>query len=504
MEYQTLNVALHEIRVITILPPVLGSRLVHCAMETVSLLDKRALYHNFETSYSADERRRRKHLYSWVAFLSASGIRQSESLEQVPTTQQLRFHWGDYAALSYTWGDPDVTASIVLNGSTIQVRSNLEAALRVLQDVGWFTEGYRIWIDALCINQGDKQEQGQQVSEMRNIYDGSWTVVAWLGEASGDSDKAITLLETLASYDQNKPESSILRESLIAKPDYLGLGSWLALHEFLQRPYWSRVWIIHEIALGPFDLPMFCGTRQTTWQKLLQGTDMIHHVMWYVKNSCIANDRKALGMSGGGLGLWQTDNLHHIWKNLGIMCNQEANGGQNLSFQLFLRVGRAALCFDPRDKIYGLLGIMEPLMSKHIVVDYNLEAGHVYSAMARQQILQSGSIELLKEGRNWQKNNTPSWAPDWTSQRPDWGNQPHRPYRAGADREPEFVFSGDGTKITCKGVILDTIDGLGSREVEEEGTSQWSEVVQHDSFTSAYGNMFDKTGAISCSCRRQK
>lgn len=41
-----------------------------------------------------------------------------------------RFVWGDFSCLSYTWGDPNDTRMIMINGLEVTVRSNLEAALR--------------------------------------------------------------------------------------------------------------------------------------------------------------------------------------------------------------------------------------------------------------------------------------------------------------------------------------------------------------------------------------
>lgn len=38
-----------------------------------------------------------------------------------------------YHALSYCWGDPTVIAPILVNGSTMEVTTNLEAALRELR-----------------------------------------------------------------------------------------------------------------------------------------------------------------------------------------------------------------------------------------------------------------------------------------------------------------------------------------------------------------------------------
>ena len=58
---------------------------------------------------------------------------------------------GSYTALSYCWGDPDITVEVLVNGQSINVTVNLEAALRRLRAMGIS----RVWVDALCINQSD-------------------------------------------------------------------------------------------------------------------------------------------------------------------------------------------------------------------------------------------------------------------------------------------------------------------------------------------------------------
>ena len=88
---------------------------------------------------------------------------------------------GDYAALSYVWGDENKIGTIVVNGRETQVTRNLEVALRALCERPDFEDRYRLWVDALCINQLDYEERELQVGKMRNIYGNAWAVIAWLG-----------------------------------------------------------------------------------------------------------------------------------------------------------------------------------------------------------------------------------------------------------------------------------------------------------------------------------
>lgn len=109
-----------------------------------------------------------------------------------------------YAALSYTWGSPDITTPILLNGIEYQVTTNLAAVLERMRCTGY--EGSALWIDALCINQQDILERNRQVQLMRKIYERASIVVIWLGEEGNNSELAMESLTFLSDwYIENKP-----------------------------------------------------------------------------------------------------------------------------------------------------------------------------------------------------------------------------------------------------------------------------------------------------------
>src|SRR6186713_409366 len=71
-----------------------------------------------------------------------------------------------YLALSYVWGDQSDPKTILVNGKPFKITQNLENALMDLEP----NIRLPIWIDAICINQNDEGEKGQQVARMREIY----------------------------------------------------------------------------------------------------------------------------------------------------------------------------------------------------------------------------------------------------------------------------------------------------------------------------------------------
>ena len=83
-----------------------------------------------------------------------------------------KFTWGEYIALSYTWGSLEEKKTITVNGVPVTVGKNLAAALDRLR----FPAGDKIWVDALCINQDDVCERNAHVLRIREIFSLSFAV----------------------------------------------------------------------------------------------------------------------------------------------------------------------------------------------------------------------------------------------------------------------------------------------------------------------------------------
>ncbi|KAH8588159.1 heterokaryon incompatibility protein-domain-containing protein, partial [Bisporella sp. PMI_857] len=84
-----------------------------------------------------------------------------------------------YDALSYVWGRPPFTVLIKLDASpTFAIRKNPELVLRHFR---FPKEKMVLWVDALCIDQADRDERSQQVGRMRDIFQLFESVLVYLG-----------------------------------------------------------------------------------------------------------------------------------------------------------------------------------------------------------------------------------------------------------------------------------------------------------------------------------
>ena len=150
-----------------------------------------------------------------------------------------------YYALSYTWGEANITEDIKLSDCSVRVTTNLAAALRRIR---CWKEPTSFWIDAICINQNSVLEKNHQVPLMATIYSQAEKVVMWLGEEGDDSERAIDFIKRwrdgIANTKKKRAAAYVTRRLstiLSFVEDPLHKQSVQAVRCLLNRSYWSRI-----------------------------------------------------------------------------------------------------------------------------------------------------------------------------------------------------------------------------------------------------------------------
>lgn len=100
---------------------------------------------------------------------SVHAVIKSYSLAQRP----------EFEALSYTWGDKTDWRFVRVNGRKMKISGNLYEALTALRRP-W--EARALWVDQICINQGDIREKNNQIPLMTWIYGRAKNTLIWLGK----------------------------------------------------------------------------------------------------------------------------------------------------------------------------------------------------------------------------------------------------------------------------------------------------------------------------------
>lgn len=293
-----------------------------------------------------------------------------------------------YEALSYTWGAPSKT-KITVNGEIVDISENLESFLRHRRQP---EEAVTLWIDAICINQDDTSEKNEQIPKMNVIYGLASTITIWLGPASHDSTLAMQWLAYLGT------------ESPYAKLPILGRDVLDAFQSLLSRSWWSRAWVIQEVAIGGMAnkihcLAVKCGNETISWM--------------------------ALVVAAARMTAYSDDLRQHFPKISHIL---ELDSFRESSFEFLTNADNRDLVVnlvaryrrfkasDPRDKIYSLSGMCALLSSQRnleLKPDYDASVSEVYTKFAKHMILNSQALEILRHCGP-RSHEVPSWVPDWS------------------------------------------------------------------------------------------
>lgn len=105
-------------------------------------------------------------------------------------------HPPPYETISYCWGSQGAFSTLKLNGHLTEVPSSSVAAIRCMRSP---YQTRTLWIDAICINQQDKEEKSKQVTMMLSIYRLGRHNLVYLGEDDGTAERAMGAVESVMS-----------------------------------------------------------------------------------------------------------------------------------------------------------------------------------------------------------------------------------------------------------------------------------------------------------------
>lgn len=98
------------------------------------------------------------------------------------TVKHQPLQYGAYEALSPALESEEKRETILVNGQLVTVGGGLLEALR---DIRRETESRTLWIDSICINQNDREEKGEQLRRITEIFGHATRVITWSGDKNG-------------------------------------------------------------------------------------------------------------------------------------------------------------------------------------------------------------------------------------------------------------------------------------------------------------------------------
>ncbi|KAH8674354.1 heterokaryon incompatibility protein-domain-containing protein [Tricladium varicosporioides] len=395
-----------------------------------------------------------------------------------------------YEPLSYTWGDPNPTSFIKLNNCPFGVTKNLEAALRHLRDLH---VERTLWVDAICIDQGNNREKEILIPHMASIYCNASKVAVWLGEGSSMSDRGMnfaaqinqcfkeTARNTVGGFGpQSIEDESFLglmrRETTIANVKHLCEPSfadqWMALYHLLRRPWWERAWVLQEIVLAK-SATVYCGDQSQPWA-IIGNAARVACITRSIVSSMLA--KQGVGKSGLFCNSRNVEGLvvtRLQWMQLHYRPQKipfeyyEITAGTIQGPKQFItaNIGRKSLY--PQDKIFSVLGLLPRDVARSIKPDYDNPSHKVLKEAVQAFIKVTGSLNIICSSQYspWQEEMFPSWIPNWERpfRMPVYADQNHAGlgyFDILGSRSAEVKFSEDLSFLTAKGCIVGEISDI--------------------------------------------
>ena len=296
-----------------------------------------------------------------------------------------------YEALSYVWGDADFTSPVICNDKERQITTNLAAALRHLRDV---EKPRTIWIDALCIDQEDPNERSEQVRMMGDIYSRADRVLIWLGPEGPETRPALQALQQLESYFYGQydrypsisDDSSSMGYLRVSSRDSLGDNpldvDWQSLAEFLNRPWFQRLWVVQEAAKAK-EAVLICGYHAFKWESFC---NVLQDINRYSLDAYFLPEE----------GKQPLQNVITVGR---VRADQFLEQRSLTLYQLYTRACGFS-CTDPRDRVYALLGLANDVRAEdwELNPDYTIRVEEVYKRCAIWNILRRKSLESFSCG----------------------------------------------------------------------------------------------------------
>ena len=335
-----------------------------------------------------------------------------------------------FEALSYVWGDPTVRRELTVEGQTVAVTVNLWNALRQLAVRSGFHPP--LWVDALCVNQEDLVEREEQASLVGEIYGGAARVVVWLGpDPEGECTEAPELVEMiykkceqmakergqeilpfaheLAQVSEDEAFLDVSPSKIVTAMGQANIpqSAWQSLRRLFDSKWFTRIWCVQEIGFAKCGLLFLGAMEPILWERLAVV------ITWYK-----AQD---LNRKGYELPLIMKGSMYYYGLNMFIGVHVDGHEGAEALVAALWRF-HPFKATDPRDKVYGLVGLLRksgtelPVEIRYV----DTSIADVCTAVAMALIEERGDLKILASIHHSSANvdvdvrdDIPSWVPRW-------------------------------------------------------------------------------------------
>ncbi|TVY84888.1 Heterokaryon incompatibility protein 6 OR allele [Lachnellula suecica] len=348
-----------------------------------------------------------------------------------------------YVALSYAWGDETAKKDVWCDGAAIKVTENLYGALQRLRniaDVNGTSSNPSFkgpfWIDAICIDQSNTNEKTSQVRLMGHIYTKAEIVLVWLGEENHEQIEV--LFDALENGIEIQENTQLSKLNTLQNMFKEVLDPRIPVHENLLASVLGDTLPL-LLDMMPGQAPMDEPSKEE--QRAFEDPEQDGTLEGDNKYRLIA-DIKAIPI---------------MTKSVRVQY-----GGRTLGTLLpYLRQCKSS---DPRDKIFGVLGVASNIGK--LDADYSKTVAEVYAQATLAIIHESGSLSILSHmDEGYRSSKLPSWVPDWSiplqpSREARLQEMEDAKHSASSDLKAKIINTPDPLKLSLQGVLVDEIETI--------------------------------------------
>lgn len=346
-----------------------------------------------------------------------------------------------YIAISYAWGDISDKRSIRIRDADrdeeveISITASLEAALRAVRKRN---ERIYVWADALSIDQQNWVEKKEQVRKMTQIYQKAKRVAIWLGPEADDSELALALIHKVGTSTKlpghiDKQTASPFTKAHVA-----------ATAALFDRDYWYRLWVVQEV-FNAREISVYCGRSFLPWSLFKETSKVLRNSKTILdRNFPVGSRSEHYYFKNSNLSVPQA--LRHqgptSFLELGSpseLRDLETKKDEVVFKRLLevMKMCRRKLSSDPKDKVFGVLGVLPTVIREEIQVDYDCSVKDVYINIVDILLRTTGSLDIICEAIHFPPHgnnvSVPTWVPDWS----------HVPDSKSIGEECKFSASGN-------------------------------------------------------------
>lgn len=291
----------------------------------------------------------------------------------------------------------------------------------------------------MCIDQHNQVEKGEQVRLMGEIYSKCNQCLIWMDDIAdgirmADAEAIIAVLDWMADSSLDKPACVSSTEKLQDPAQALSSIS-TGVH-----PWWNRIWTVQE-AILPLKKSFLWGPLRLSWDTLttcariwVTSGGMDDDLERFISNTCLT-----------GINPTMQEMLGWLFCNV-IWINNARGTRDHPALTLIKWSNRQST--DPKDKVFGLLGLMPLDMELHYtsMCNYETPAAQIWAAFTLDMILFEGLFPLVVMQRKklgGLVDGIPTWVHDFTE-----GTMQATP-------DKFYLYWGHEEYDACAGKVLD-------------------------------------------------